>query len=205
MVTHPEATHHTDRLVGGWYDSALTERGRRQAHAIAERLAAVIPTGSALAIRSSDLQRARTTADVIGTRLGAEVVLDRDLREKSYGEAEGRPQSWLDERFVPPPASGDRLRHDEGIAGAETRWDLALRARAAMARIEESASEHVVVVSHGGTTTFLLAAWIGMPPETTGVVSFRLTPGGITLLRTDDRFHSRRIEELNHVGHLRGI
>ena len=25
VVTHPQATHHTEGVVGGWYDSELTE------------------------------------------------------------------------------------------------------------------------------------------------------------------------------------
>ena len=27
LVTHTEATHHVDGLVGGWFDSELTARG----------------------------------------------------------------------------------------------------------------------------------------------------------------------------------
>ena len=38
IVTHPEATHHVEALVGGWYDSALTQRGAEHADRIAEEL-----------------------------------------------------------------------------------------------------------------------------------------------------------------------
>lgn len=38
VVTHPEATHHVDGVVGGWHDSELTAQGRRQAEAIAQTL-----------------------------------------------------------------------------------------------------------------------------------------------------------------------
>lgn len=31
IVAHPEASHHTEGVVGGWYDSVLTERGIRHA------------------------------------------------------------------------------------------------------------------------------------------------------------------------------
>ena len=31
VVTHTQATHHVDRLVGGWFDSELTEKGRTDA------------------------------------------------------------------------------------------------------------------------------------------------------------------------------
>ncbi|WP_405160850.1 histidine phosphatase family protein [Nocardia sp. NBC_01499] len=64
---------------------------------------------------SSDLQRTRQTAVAVSDRFGVQPILDRRLREKSYGEAEGRPQAWLDQWFVPPPVAGDRMGHDEGV------------------------------------------------------------------------------------------
>ena len=39
LVRHGEATHHTQHLTGGWTDSDLTEAGRRQLEALAEKLA----------------------------------------------------------------------------------------------------------------------------------------------------------------------
>ena len=202
VVTHPEATHHVDGLVGGWFDSDLTGRGLAQAKRIAEALAGRLPAGAAVEVFSSDLLRARRTAEIVANRLLTEVLLDAGLREKSYGEAGGQPKAWLDERFIPPPAVGERLRHDEGVPGAETRWELATRAYAALDRILQSKVEHQVVVTHGGTATFLLAAWIGMPIGAAGLVGFHFSPGGITLLREDDRVHSRNVVQLNDIGHL---
>jgi 2,3-bisphosphoglycerate-dependent phosphoglycerate mutase len=182
LVTHPEATHLVDGLVGGWFDSDLTDRGIAHAGQIAEALAGRLPADAAVEVFSSDLLRTRRTADVVGRQLGVGVVFDADLREKSYGEAGGRPQAWLDERFIPPPAGGERMRHDEGVPGAETRWELAVRAYAALDRILRSKAEHQVVVTHGGTATFLVAAWVGMPIDAAGVVGFHFSSGGITPL-----------------------
>ena len=39
LVRHGEATHHTQRLTGGWTDSQLTEKGRAQIKAAAVKLA----------------------------------------------------------------------------------------------------------------------------------------------------------------------
>lgn len=130
VVTHPQAGHHVDGLVGGWYDSDLTELGQRQADAVAAELGRRLHLG-AVRIVASDLLRARHTAEIINTRIGGELRIDPDLREKSYGDAEGRPKAWLQERQLPLPDQGERLRHDDGIAGAETRMDLAQRAYAA--------------------------------------------------------------------------
>jgi probable phosphoglycerate mutase len=201
VVTHPEATHHVDGLVGGWFDSDLTDRGLRHAHAIADALAKRV--GVAVAeVYSSDLLRARRTADIVAQRLAARLTIDPDLREKSYGLAGGRPQAWLDERFIPPPEAGERMRHDEGVEGAETRMDLALRAYAAMTRVQEANAENQVIVTHGGTATYLLAAWVGMPVDAAGWVHFRFSSGGISLLRKDDRFQSHEITQLNDTSHL---
>jgi probable phosphoglycerate mutase len=202
VVTHPEASHHVGNLVGGWFDSDLTDRGREHADRIAETLAVRLPGDAAVQVFSSDLLRARRTAEIVAQRLGVDVVVDPDLREKSYGVAEGRPQAWLDERFIAPPALGERMRHDEGVHGAETKGDLAARAYAALARVLRSQVENQVMVTHGGTATFLLAAWIGMPLEAAGFVNVRFSSGGLTLLREDDVFHNRQIAVLNDVGHL---
>ncbi|SFY42993.1 Histidine phosphatase superfamily (branch 1) [Streptomyces atratus] len=106
VVTHPEATHHVEGVVGGWHDSQLTPAGVRAAISIAQALRSQVPDGAEVELFSSDLQRTRRTAEEVAGLFGVKPVLDRRLREKSYGEAEGRPQEWLDRRFVPPPGSG---------------------------------------------------------------------------------------------------
>lgn len=202
VVAHPEATHHVAGLVGGWHDSELTSLGLRSAAAIGAALRARVPAGADVEVYSSDLLRTRQTAEAIGSALGASVVLDPDLREKSYGEAEGRRQAWLDERFAPPPAAGDRMNHDEGVAGAETKQTFGTRVYAALERVLASDREHQVVVTHGFAATFVIAAWIGMPLDAAGSVSFAVSSGSITELREDDFFHNRALVRLGDVAHL---
>ena len=202
VVTHPEATHHIERVVGGWHDSALTTGGHRAAACIAQALRTAIPESADVQLYSSDLRRTSQTASVVGDRLRVEPVLDRRLREKSYGEAGGRPQEWLDQRFVPPPPAGERMRHHEGVVGAETRAALADRIYEVMDAILSSACEHQVIVTHGFAVTFVLAAWIRMPIESTGYVSFHAASGSITTLREHDFFHNRRVVSLGDTRHL---
>lgn len=119
LVTHPEATHHVEDRVGGWFDSELTALGLDQARRIATALAASVQPGARL--YSSDLRRTSQTAATIGDLLQLEPSWLSELREKSYGVGEGKPDAWFRERFVPPPQSGERMDHDEGLAGAETK------------------------------------------------------------------------------------
>lgn len=78
----------------------------------------------------------------------------------------------------------------------------ASRGDAALERILRSQVENQIVVTHGGTATFIVAAWIGMPIDAAGFVSFRFSSGGITSLREDDFFRNRGIVQLNDTSHL---
>jgi probable phosphoglycerate mutase len=203
VVTHPEATHHVEGLVGGWFDSRLTDRGMRQAQAIADRLRRMVPTNAVPELISSDLTRTVQTAEVVGRPWGVAPVLLPGLRERSFGEAEGRPQGWLDKRYTPPPPTGDRLGHDEGIPGAESRYEFGARIYQAVDRILEGVSEHKIVITHGGALTFVVAAFTRLPLEAIGYLYLRSTSGGISTLG-EDELHSRVVMSLNSSEHLTG-
>ena len=202
VVTHAQAQHHLANVVGGWHDSDLSEHGRTQAAAVAHALRALIPEDAATEVHSSDLARARQTATPIAGALEVSITASADLRELSYGEAEGRPQSWLDERFVPAPATGERMLHDCGIPGSETKHTFATRIYRAVERIVGSPCAHQVIVTHGYAMTFVVAAWTGMPIEAAGYVNYRASAAGITHLQEDDFHHNRSVLRLNDTAHL---
>ncbi len=71
----------------GQRDTPLNARGREQARELAERAAALDRPVSSL--WSSDLSRARETAEIVGERIGLRPRLDARLREGWRGEWEG--------------------------------------------------------------------------------------------------------------------
>ncbi|GAA3399282.1 histidine phosphatase family protein [Streptomyces roseoviridis] len=202
VVTHSQATHHVEDVVGGWHDSQLTPTGIRAAAAIARALRDRIPQDAGVELYASDLRRTRQTAEAVAELFGVDPVLDSRLREKSYGVAGGRPQQWLDQRFVAPPAVGERMEHDEGVQGAETKAAWARRVYAAMDDILKRPCAHQIIVTHGGSLTFVVTAWIRMPLETVGYASFRAPSGSITTLHEDDFFHNRQVMSLGDARHL---
>jgi probable phosphoglycerate mutase len=204
VVTHPEASHHVEGLVGGWHDSRLTPHGLEQAERIAKRLGQIFPVGTRPEIYSSDLQRCLQAAQLIANQLRSRVTVTADLREISYGEAEGKPQAWLDERFVFPPPDVNQLRldHQHGITDAETRRDAGERIYRAMDHILNSPAEHQVLVTHGFAITLVVAAWIGMPLESAGLIGIPVSSGSITTLTQKAPFHNRSIVRLNDTSHL---
>ncbi len=202
LIAHGEARHHVEGLVGGWYDSELTDLGHRQAQAIARRISELVGDAPSVEIYASDLRRTAQTAAPIARVLNTEVTHWSDLRERSYGAAGGKPDAWLEERTVYAPKEGNRLDHRDGIDDAETKREFATRIYRAMERIAASPCPTQVVVTHGYAVTFAIAAWIRMPIEAIGWVNFKSSSGGLSRLREDDRFFNRYVLSLNETGHL---
>lgn len=204
VVTHPQSQHHVDGVVGGWHDTPLTDRGRIDAQRVADRLKTLAGENAQPDLFTSDLLRAAQTAQVISSAFVAcEPVAMPDLREISYGKAEGKPQRWLDERLTPAP-DNNRLDHRYGVDGAETRREFATRIYRAMDHIAARPAEVQIIVTHGFAVTFVVSAWIGMPLDAAGFVNFSVPSGSLTHLRRDDHWRNRAVLSLGNVSHLTG-
>ena len=95
LVRHGETNWNRDRRFQGHADPGLNRTGREQARALADELAGE----PIVAIYASDLARARETAEIIGERVAAPVVLDRELREIDVGEWQGLTWPEVEERY----------------------------------------------------------------------------------------------------------
>ena len=132
LVRHGETDWNAEGRLQGHTDRPLNDYGRTQAKELADRLAGE----GADAIYTSDLVRAKATAEIIGERLGLTVVVDPDLREKDWGNWEG--------------LTGDERVHVE-FEGESTE-DHRDRVTGAVRRIvARHPAQRVVVVTHGGS------------------------------------------------------
>ena len=202
VIPHAEATHHVDGLVGGWLDTPLTQHGQLQAQAAATAIQNLVAEPTS--VYASDLTRAVQTAQPIVDALGSELITTPDLREIGCGIAEGKPQAWLDARIAPPPQDASRLDHVI-IEGAETRRSIAQRINRFVEHLTLDEVPNGVVVTHGFAASFVLAAWIGMPANAMGLVSFDVSAGGITRLDWDPQWGNRQITTLDDTTHLADI
>ena len=154
LVRHGETDWNRERRIQGQSDPPLNDRGRRQAHALAERLG-----GTRLdAVYASDLLRARETAEILAARLGLPVVVDRELRELDFGSWEGH---IVDELRKRDPADVGRwlATGEPAWQHGETHADLARRVRRAVARLAEiHRGGQILLVAHGGPVRALLMA-----------------------------------------------
>jgi probable phosphoglycerate mutase len=199
IVTHSEATHHVDGIVGGWHDSALTALGHRQAEAIANVLLERIEGRPTL--YSSDLTRTRQTADAIATAFGVDVELSADLREASCGVAEGKPHRWLQERIVLPPNDGNRLDH-RICEGAETRRETGARIYQFVDALLADPPTETIIVTHGFAMSFVVFAWLGIPIEHLQFARLPAQSGSITTVEWSDDWGDRNVLKLNETDHL---
>jgi probable phosphoglycerate mutase len=191
IVTHTESTHHLENLVGGWYDSELTDVGISEARNLGETLATMGLKGTR--IISSDLKRAAGTAEQIARVTHSTIESSPGLREMSFGSAEGKPQSWLDQMIVPVD-DDNRLDH-RIVEGAETKRELTQRIYDTLTSFE--LNERTIICTHAYSATFIIAWWIGMTIESLGYVNFGIKSGRIAKLVEDDFFRNRIILYLN--------
>lgn len=85
VTRHGQTQYNIEVRICGKSDVMLTEKGISQAYELADRM-----VGKKIdLIISSPLIRAKTTADIVGKRIGADVIVDERLAERDYGAIDG--------------------------------------------------------------------------------------------------------------------
>lgn len=143
LVRHGETDWNYTRRYQGWSDIPLNDLGVEQAVIVGRALAGEHWD----AIVSSPLGRAMRTAEAIAAAVGIdEIETDPDLRERSYGEAEGLTAEEREAKWTGPTWPG--LEAWDTVAG---------RAMAALDRIaNRHTGQRVLVVCHGGLINAVL-------------------------------------------------
>ncbi|MEV8357590.1 histidine phosphatase family protein [Microbacterium sp. NPDC076895] len=148
LIRHGETDWNRARLIQGSTDIPLNDTGREQARQTADRLSGVLDDPAAARIVSSDLSRARETAQIIADQWGSPAPLAYPaLRERAYGDAEGVTIEDFAARW------GDWYTSE--VPGAESRELLRLRAFEGFDTLVTDALRsqpdvtHIFVVTHG--------------------------------------------------------
>ena len=147
LVRHGETEWNAARRIQGQIDIGLNETGLRQAEAAGRWL----KTAGIAALYSSDLKRARTTAEAIGRALGLVPVLLPEMRERRYGAFEGLTYDEAKAKYPAGYAAFEGRNADYNFENGESLHDMFQRV---ISRLKEVAAAHpgqnVVVVLHGG-------------------------------------------------------
>lgn len=196
LVRHGQTAWNVEGKQQGYSDIPLDANGVLQAQQTAFRFSNELLT----AVYSSDSARSLVTAETIASQHKTEICVDKRLRERNYGEWEGKSQDEL------------RSQHKEAYqeyvsdpvlycpTGGESGIDLFMRVSYFLSDLlEQHQNGSVVIVGHGGSLSVLLASLLNGTPATG--MCFRLHNCSITesIVRTDGR---RFLIHFNDISHL---
>ncbi|MBM4429660.1 MAG: histidine phosphatase family protein [Chloroflexi bacterium] len=161
LVRHGESLGNVAQRIQGLCDQPLTERGRTQARALAQRL---LDGYEVCAIYTSPLSRARETAEIIAALLDVTVITDDRLREYDCGVVTGLCYEEVQSQY---PEIARRWAEDSWhvpIPGEEGIDTFQARVLAVMGDIvsQHATKDTVGIVAHGGTLSVYLAGLLEM-------------------------------------------
>ncbi len=161
VVRHAQTDWNAAGRWQGWSDVPLSELGVEQARRAGTALAGARIGPSAMA--SSDLVRARRTAELMAAEIGYDgpLIIDPDLREQDLGEWNGLTSAEIAVVW-PSELDARRAGRLEEVPGGEEGAVFAARCLGALARLAGGDEDETVVVAHGGVLIALeraLGVW----------------------------------------------
>lgn len=160
MVRHGESHWNVEPRYQGQEDSGLTERGRDQAALAARTL--MDEVGRHDVVWSSDLPRARDTAQAYADLSGATVIEDERLREISVGSWSGRTLPEIAAEF-PEVVAASKAGEDVRRGGGETFSEQRERVVESLTEIATQDRAVALVFTHGGAIQVAAAHAAGVP------------------------------------------
>lgn len=195
-IQHTQSVHHTNGMVGSWTDWELSALGKQQAEKIGEKLEKELKNRS-FAMYSSDLLRAKQTAEIVGAHIQVTPILKTELRERNLGKCCGKSVKWLKENIeMQEKTIDDRLFSD-----AESRRDEWNRLKPFFDELMESAEENIIIVSHGDLLSVFNTMFLGLSAESLHDFELFGMSGGVSyMIETDEG--KRLIKKLSDMSYI---
>lgn len=196
VIRHGESEADLLDVHEGRADFALTERGHRQAEAMAEYVAQNYNISK---IYASSLTRAKQTAQHLSDKTDMPIIFDENLMEFNNGLLAGLPRDVVREKY---PIIPD-LPIDKAVYEQESQVEFRQRAENALSRVvsESQADETIAIVSHGGMINQLYRSLFEMPVDCK--FFFNTADTGIHIWSVSDT--ERRVIKANFDEHTKGI
>ncbi|MCL2320938.1 MAG: phosphoglycerate mutase family protein [Oscillospiraceae bacterium] len=204
-IQHTQSVQHTNGMVGSWTDWDLTEHGIEQAKRIGERLSREIKN-QRYVMYSSDLLRAKHTAEIIAGFLGIGLIFTDALREFNLGEAVGKSKEWARKNAIcesfPETIDWPETIDDKPFLGAESKREVWNRLLDFHNQIIAKTEENLIIVSHDGTLSLFYALWLGLNIEMLNKCNLSGYTGGVSFMREDSN-KNRIISRLNDLSYIK--
>ena len=201
FLRHGESVGNAESRWQGQADFPLTDKGRGQAQALADRWLA--EGRSFDCILSSPLKRAKETADIIAEALDLPVETESVWLERNVGEVSGMTSDEVNRRYP----NREFLTPYSAIVGDEGEgdWELYLRAGQALYQLLRRVPGKYLVVSHGGLLNQIMYAIVGITPQANfSGPRFRFKNTGFAHVNYFPKSHRWQIDALNDRSHWNG-
>lgn len=195
-IQHTQSVHHTNGMVGSWTDWELSELGVNQAKNIGEKLKAELE-GRKFVMYSSDLLRAKQTAENVGNYLGLTPMLRNELRERNLGKCCGKSVQWLRENIEQQEKTID----DRLFSDAESRRDEWNRLKPFFDEIMSNDEENIIIVSHGDLLSVFNTMFLGLDVETINTCEMFGLAGGVSYMfeNNEGKRFIKRISDMSYI------
>lgn len=196
-IQHTQSIHHTNGMVGSWTNWDLSDLGIVQANKIGENLAIELKNKEYI-MYSSDLLRAKHTAEIVSQYLNITPIITETLRERNLGIAVGKSVQWLRENIECQEKTVD----DKIFNDAESRRDVWNRLISFYEMILSDKHENIIIVSHGDTLSIFNAMWLGLDVSMLNKCDLFGMAGGISFL-SETKDGKRIIKRLSDMSYLK--
>lgn len=195
-IQHTQSIHHTNGMVGSWTDWNLTESGKKQAENIGRKLYKELQNKK-FVMYSSDLSRAKQTAEIIGKLLCIAPSFDRALRERNLGKCVGKSVQWMRDNME----CHEKTIDDKMFQDAESRRDEWNRLLPFFHNIISGKEENIIIVSHGDLLSVFNAMWLGLDAESLNQFELFGLAGGVSYMFQDPN-GKRFIKKLSDMSYI---
>ncbi|MDP1547747.1 MAG: histidine phosphatase family protein [Anaerolineales bacterium] len=197
FLRHGESVGNAESRWQGQSDFPLTERGRAQANALAERWKKESMQFDL--VISSPLERTKETAEVIASALNLRIEFDPLWLERDNGEFAGLTAHEVRQNFSHPDFT---TPYDPVGMDGEGDWELFLRAGQALHELLKREPARYLIVSHGGMLNQVMHAIVGIVPQANNSgTRFRFGNTAFAQLVYFPHQHRWAIDKLNDHAH----
>ena len=195
-IQHTQSIHHTNGMVGSWTDWDLSEVGIQQAKNIGKNLKEQL-SDKGYVMYSSDLLRAKHTAEIIGMHLKIAPIFVPELRERNLGRCVGKSVKWLKDNIEVQ----EKCIDDKMFSDAESRRDEWNRLLPFFNELMTKKYENIIIVSHGDLLSVFNAMWLGMDIEMLNRSEIFGLAGGVSFMQeaADGKRFIKRISDMSYI------
>ncbi len=200
LVRHGQTSWNRVERFRGRADVPLDETGLAQARATGKRVAAA---WQPIAVYSSPLSRALSTAEAIAAHFSLPVIPHPDLADIDYGQWQGLTPDEARARWPDALTTWYEAPHQARIPGGETLDNLRARAMACVRDLSaRHAGETIVLVGHTVINRIILLGVLGLGNErfwrirqdTCAINVVEVEGDTFTLVSLNDTCHLRHLE-----------